>query len=99
MAYLYITLPATKMEEALKTKDLKAYVYYDYWEFNGGKFINVEEIPAGTLTVDTIKDKYAELNVTQKELIDEINGWAYGIYVKVTIGYFDEERDYIEVYS
>ena len=56
-----VAVPKDELEHVLKTEEIDAYFYWDYWEYAGAHFNHLKAYPAGTLTADMLESELNEL--------------------------------------
>ncbi len=91
-----VAVPKDELEHVLKTEEIDAYFYWDYWEFCSAHFEHLKAYPAGTLTVDMLETELNQLYEKHQDLFDYyLKVCGHSVISLIYIGYFDDkERDF-----
>lgn len=88
-----VTIPKDELEHILKTEEIDAYFYWDYWEFAGAHFNHLKSYPVGTLTVDMLENELNELYEKHQDLFGYYKEMCgHSVIMDIYIGYFDDDK-------
>ena len=83
-------------EALLKSVDVSAYFYFDYWEFCGGQFYELKKTyPAGTITLEQLMEEVEKLYEENFPYYEKKKHWfGKAATMCIFIGFFDEDSDF-----